>query len=399
MTPGQVLRQVQLPLAAPVILAGVRTATVWTVGIATLSTPVGQTSLGNYIFSGLQTRNWTSVVVGCVAAAALAIALDATLALLESAAARRSRLRAALAGLFLVAFAVAAALPHLGGAAPRRPVRIGAKNFTEQYVLADLMARALHRRGLATVEKQDLGSTVIFDALAHGDLDVYVDYTGTLWANELKRHDVASPDAVYRAVAAWAKTRHGITTVGRLGFENAYALAMRQDRAAALGVRTIADLAPRAPTLAIGSDYEFFSRPEWTRLERLYGLRFRRQVTFDPTFMYRAVVQGDVDVITAFSSDGRIAADHLRVLGDPRHAFPPYDAVILVGRAAAGRPGVLDALRPLVGAIDVRTMRAANARVDLDHLTPAAVAAGLARRILGPAPGGTGPPPDPGAKK
>ncbi len=118
-----------------------------------------------------------------------------------------------------------------------------------------------------------------------------------------------------------------------------------------------------------------------------------------PTFLYRAVVQGDVDVITAFSSDGRIAADHLRVLGDPRHAFPPYDAVILVGRAAAGRPGVLDALRPLVGAIDVRTMRAANARVDLDHLTPAAVAAGLARRILGPAPGGTGPPPDPGAKK
>lgn len=365
MTPGQTLWRVQLPLATPVIIAGLRTAVVWTVGVATLSTPVGQPSLGNYIFSGLQTRNWTAVLVGCVAAAGLAVLLDGTVALFESAAAQRSRRRACLAvGLSAVVLGVALA-PRW---TPRRvaPVRIGAKTFTEQYLLAGVLAKASARAGFEAEKVEGLGSMVVFDALASGELDAYVDYTGTLWANHLKRTDVAGADEVLREVTRWLAEERGITCLGRLGFENAYALAMRRDRAEALGVHTISELAPKLSSMRLGSDYEFFSRPEWRRLDALYALAPKERVSFDSSFMYQAVQSGEVDVITAFSSDGRIAAFDLVVLEDERHAFPPYDAVLLLGPRAAQHPGLRDALEPLVGAIDVDTMRRANQLVDVD---------------------------------
>lgn len=386
MTERQTLFKVQLPLAAPVILAGVRTATVWTVGVATLSTPVGQTSLGNYIFAGLQTRNWTAVVVGCVAAAALAVVLDATVALFESAVKTRSRPRAA-AGAVLSLLVMAGGIwPFLSHGAPV-PVRIGAKTFTEQYVLAAVMAASAEEAGFEVERVESLGSTIAFDALKGGDIDAYVDYTGTIWANHLGRTDVADADTVLREVTRWLKEQHGVTCVGRLGFENAYALAMRRDRAQQLGVQSIADLAPLFGTLKLGSDYEFFSRPEWKRLKATYGLEPKELVSFDSSFMYKAVQAGEVDVITAFSSDGRIAAFDLVVLADPRQAFPPYDAVLLVGPRAKRHPGLLEALSPLAGAIDVTMMRRANQLVDVDGLSREQAAAWLRHEAkLEPAP-------------
>lgn len=384
MTPNQILWRVELPLAAPVILAGARTAAVWTVGMATLSTPVGQTSLGNYIFAGLQTRNWTAVGVGCVAAAALALLLDFALGLLEAAVEKRSAPRFASAlglGVLLVAGAFA---PWIGRGQTKATVRIGAKNFTEQYVLASLMSQQLRAAGFPTRIVSDLGSTVAFQALADGDLDVYVDYSGTLWTGAMKRTDVLGSAAVMKQLTAWLERTRGIDCLGALGFQNAYGLAMREARAKALGIRSIGDLAKVAPSLTLGSDYEFFSRPEWRRLQSTYGLRFRKKTSFDPTFMYGALTSGQVDVITAFTTDGRIAADHLTVLDDPKHAFPPYDAVLLVAPGAEARwPGLKKALAPLVGAIDVGRMREANARVDLEHQTRKQAAAWLRRVALG----------------
>src|SRR5690606_36987963 len=152
--------------------------------------------------------------------------------------------------------------------------------------------------------RSGLGSAVVFRALAQGDIDVYVDYSGTIWANVMQRTDRPPRDVMLREMTQWLKREHGIVLVGSLGFENAYALAMRRDRAEALGVRTIADLAGPAPRLAIGSDYEFFARPEWASVRDGYGLRFGRMREFQSTFMYRALADGDVDVISAFSSDG-----------------------------------------------------------------------------------------------
>jgi len=145
--------------------------------------------------------------------------------------------------------------------------------------------------------------------------------------------------------------RYGVTVLGALGFENAYTLAMRGERAGALGLRTIADLTPLAPRLALGSDLEFLSRPEWAALRNAYGLAFGEEKSFNPTFMYRAIQDGLADVISAFSSDGRLAGDALVTLEDVRHAIPSYDAVILIAPKRADDEVLRGALAPLIGAI------------------------------------------------
>ena len=381
MTPRQRLWRVEAPLAAPVVMAGVRTAAVWTIGAATLSTPVGQTSLGNYIFSGLQTENWVFVLFGCGAAAVLAIAVDQLLGLVEAGAARRDGRRVLLGAAGLVIGASIATAPLLHAAS--KTYVIGAKNFSEQFILASLMAERLERAG-ATVQRRDgLGSAIVFRALAAGDVDAYVDYSGTLWTNVMGRKDSPPRDVMLAELTRFMKDRYGVVVLGPLGFENAYALAMKQDQATRLGVRSIADLSPHAPSLTLGGDLEFLSRPEWTALRDAYGLKFRVQKSFNPTFMYRALEGGEADVISAFSSDGRIAAQHLVVLSDPRRAIPAYDAVLLISPRRAADDRFRGALQPLVGRIPVERMREANLTVDrdLDKLSPEQAAMRLARDV------------------
>ena len=364
MTPRQKLMRVELPLAAPVIMAGIRTAAVWTIGMATLSTTVGQTSLGNFIFSGLQTENWISVSIGCAAVVVLALIVDQALGLVEAGAARRDVARMAVGFAVLVVGTVAAALPVLGSRSGGYV--IGAKNFSEQFILAELMAERLEATGQRVARREGLGSAIIFRALAGGDIDAYVDYSGTLWTNVLARTDTPPRDVMLDELASALRERFGVTVLGALGFENAYALAMRPERAAAANIATIADLAPQTPRLKLGSDLEFLGRPEWAALKQAYGLAFAEEKSFNPTFMYRALADGSVDVISAFSSDGRIAADHLVVLGDVKHAIPANDAVILISPRRRDDAVLRRALAPLIGAIPVERMREANYMLDRD---------------------------------
>jgi osmoprotectant transport system permease protein len=374
MTPNQRLLQVELPLSLPVIMAGIRTATTWTVGMATLSTPVGGVSLGNFIFSGLQTRNLRAILVGCLAAAALALVLDALarLALFGLERRRRSALRAALVGIALLyafAFAHASAGAFGGGSAP---IVVGSKTFTEQYVLAHVVAQKITRdTGRATTIKESLGSTVVFDALTSGEIDAYVDYSGTIWATIMRRSGTAERSRVLAETRHFLAEQYGIRLVGALGFENAYALAVRRPRARELGLESVGDLAPHAARLSVGGDYEFFQRPEWRSIVATYDLRFREQRSMDPSLMYDAIAHGNVDVISAFSSDGRIAAFDLVLLTDDRGAIPPYDAILLAGkRLAQKEPHVLQSLESLVGRIGPDVMRKMNLEVDAKKATP-----------------------------
>ncbi|HEY3887932.1 MAG TPA: glycine betaine ABC transporter substrate-binding protein [Caulobacteraceae bacterium] len=383
MTDRQRLFMVELPLAAPVIMAGIRTAAVWTIGTATLSTPVGQTSLGDYIFSGLQTEDWVLVLFGCAAAAGLALIVDQLLGLIESGAARRDRRRIIAGAAGLVVGTIVALLPLVSTGGTGERVVVGAKNFSEQYILASLMSERLRAAGFNVSEKDDLGSAVAYRAVASGEVDAYVDYSGTLWTNVLKRADNPPRQVLLAQLTQALKARDHVTILGPLGFENAYALAMRRDRAQALGIHTIADLAGHAPDLVLGSDLEFLSRPEWAALKSAYGLNFKAEKRYQPTFMYKAVTGGEADVISAFSSDGRIAADDLVVLSDPKQAIPPYDAVILLSPRRAADARFVAALRPLIGAIPVATMRTANLSVDRDQnkQTPPQAAQALAKAI------------------
>jgi osmoprotectant transport system permease protein len=382
MTARQRLWWVELPLAAPTVLAGIRTAATWTVGTATLATPIGATSLGDLIFGGLQTRDHGSVLLGCAAAAALALALDGVLVVASSALVGRNARRGALAGV-LAAGTLAFALGPLA-ARPRSeqsPVVIGAKTFTEQYVLAEVLARQVASVGAEPRIRASLGSTVAFDALVAGDVDVYVDYSGTLWATVLKEPPGADRETVLSRTTRRLKEEYGVTVVCALGFENTYAMAMRRDRTTALGAVTLGDLAPHAPGLIAGGDYEFFARPEWASLRSTYGLSFASQRSMDPSLMYDAVRNGDVDVISAFSTDGRIDAFDLVVLADDRRAIPPYDAVVLASdHLVRARPDVVASLRRLEGAIDPVRMRGLNRAVDRDGRSPAEVAAQVSPR-------------------
>lgn len=383
MTAAQRLRHVEAPLVLPVAMAGIRTAAVWTIGAATLSTTVGQPSLGDLIFAGLQTQRWPLVLAGCIAAAALALSVDALLGLAERGA--RARRGAILWGaLALLGLGVAAAgatiLPRGDG---DRRVVVGAKNFSEQFILARLIGSRLEQAGYRVEYRDGLGSAVALGAVADGGVDVYVDYAGTIWTGAMARTD-APPRAVQlRAIADWAWRRHGVRMMGSLGFENAYAFAMRRRAARARGIATLDDLARAAPALALGSDLEFLDRPEWRAIRDAYRLRFRSMTPYSPTFMYRALASGRADVISAFSSDGRIAADGLIVLADPRGAIPGYDAILLVGPAHARDPAFVAALSPLLGRIPVSAMREANYRVDRDagKDSPEAAARWLAARI------------------
>ncbi len=378
MTAWQRLRIVELPLAAPVVMAGVRTAAVWTIGTATLATTVGQTCLGNLIFTGLQTEDWVTVLVGCIAAALLAITVDALLALVQRGVSPRKPARV-IAGAGLLIAGVIAALAALAPGTHTRYV-VGAKNFGEQFILAALIRDRLAATGAQVEVRSGLGSAVAFRALAASDIDVYVDYSGTLWTNVMGRTDTPAPAAMRASITRWMTATRGVRVLGPLGFENAYALAMRRDRAAALGVRTIADLARVAPRLTLGADLEFLGRPEWRAIAHAYGLHFAASRAFSPTFMYRALGDGTVDVISAFSSDGRIAERDLVLLTDPAQAIPAYDALILLSPARAHDMRLVRALSPLIGSITPERMRTANLSVDRDagKISPDAAAALLA---------------------
>ena len=380
MTDRQQLWRVELPQALPVIVAGVRTATVWVVGTTTLSTPVGAPSLGNYIFTGLNTRNFTAVTVGCVASAGLALLLDALIRFAQRAVEDRSqpRIRWALAATALLygytAFTFVA--DRLTGDG-RPVVQVGTKAFTEAYIMGELFAARIESEtGYATAQTKSLGSAVVFEALKSGDLHLYLDFSGTIWTNVMKRGEPPKVrDAILEEVERYLAAEHDVVMLGALGYENLYAFAMRRSLAEQLGVKTVSDLIVHAPQLEVAGDFEFFGRPEWKSVEDKYGIAFKKERTMDSALMYSAVAEGEVDVISAYTTDGRIDAYDLLVLEDDRHAIPPYHGIILVnGAFARAQPSVLEALRPLLGAFDEPFVRGLNRQVDEDQKSPREVA-------------------------
>lgn len=395
MTDWQRLCRVELPLAAPVIVAGIRTATVWVVGTATLSTPVGAPSLGNYIFAGLQTRNWISVLFGCVFAAALAIILDQIIRRLEIAF-RERRYKMAWGALAAFVFVVIGGLaPSLIKAGTRstgnveirqsdtlapqvasgpvlsgQTIVVGSKTFTEQYILSEFIEQRLVDHGATVKTIQNMGSTILFDALRNNTVDVYVDYTGTIWTTIMEQNQAIERTAMSIEVAHYLREEYNILMVASLGFQNAYCFAMRRDRMEGLGLRSIADLAEHAAELTVGGDTEFFARPEWVNVRDAYGLGAIATRGMDSTFMYQAVRDKKVDVIGAYTTDGRITAFDLVVLEDPKAAFPPYDAIILLSPKAAQNSGLVSVLSSLTNKVSDDMMREANRLVDLEGQSP-----------------------------
>jgi osmoprotectant transport system permease protein len=353
---------------------------VWTIGAATLATMVGQESLGDLIFAGLQLQDWQQVLLGCVAAAALALIVDGALGWCQRGIAERRWAPAAkgLVLLGLLAVGVTGWWLHSRPATQVRPVLIGTKTFSEQYILAELVAADLRAAGQPTGVRSGLGSGIAFQSLAAGGIDISIDYTGTLWTQALGRSDVVPRGEMLRILTAQLKSRYGVTVAARLGFENAYALAMRRADAERLGVRSISDLARVSAKLKLATDLEFLSRAEWMAMRSAYGLEFASMRAFTPVLMVAALKDGAADVITAYSSDGALAGADIVLLTDDLGALPAYDALLLV---APGRGDLVRRLARYDGRISVDAMRIANWQADrpTNKRSPAEAARWLAK--------------------
>jgi osmoprotectant transport system permease protein len=369
MTPGQRLRMVELPLALPVILAGVRIAAVVSVGTATIAAAIGAGGLGTYVFRGIATVDTRLILAGALPAAALALLVDALLGAVERSR-RPFRAAAALGAGMLLVLAGAWAFSRPAGS---RAVVIGSKNFTEQVVLGEIVSQLLESRGFEVARKLNLGGTnLCHQGVLSGELDAYVEYTGTALADILRQPTRADPPTVMREV----RERYaalGLEVGEPLGFNNTYALVARPDE----GLRRISDLVPRAATLRVGCFGEFLERPDGMNgLLATYGFRLGPPPReMEMGLLYTALASRQIDVAVGSATDGLIAAQGLVVLEDDRRHFPPYDAVPVMGaRGLQRHPGLREALALLAGRIDEGAMRRMNYAVDGERRDPAQVA-------------------------
>jgi len=399
MTGAQQLRLVELPLALPVIVAGMRTAAVVGVGIATLSAFIGAGGLGQFINRGLALSNTDLILLGAIPSALLALAVDGAIAAFQWGIETRRRVREPVK---IWATRVAVALPALilvigavaywsatGGGGVREPslraghgaggtLRIGAKNFTENLLLAEMIAQLIEAKTDLTVERRfGLGGTMIaHNALRKGAIDLYVEYTGTALTAILRAPTMNDPEAVYRHVSTVYAKQFGLIWLKPFRINNAYALAVRRRVARERGWTAISDLTAAAQSLRAGFTPEFSERPDgYPGLAEAYGLRFGRVYDLEAALMYRALSQGEVDVISAYATDGRIDALRLLLLDDDRHFFPPYFAVPVVRKAVLDRhPEIRTIIAPLADLLDNETMRALNWSVDGEKKNPRKVA-------------------------
>jgi osmoprotectant transport system permease protein len=373
MTPRELLRQVELPLALPSIVAGVRVAAVVGVGSATIAAAIGAGGLGEYIYRGLSMVDTTVILAGAVPAAALALVVDGSLLWLEKqlSARRRSQTRRAVATVAAVIVAIvllssAAAARRSGGA-----IVVGSKNFTEQLVLGELVAQTIERdAGMPVDRRLNLGGTLICDrALMTGDIDVYVEYTGTSLTAVFHQPVSTDAGAVFDTVRTlYAKS--GRALLPPLGFNNTFAILVRGSDARARGLRTIDDAARESGHWRAGFGYEFVERPDgYPGLAKTYGLRFPDAPhVMDLTLSYRALASGQVDLIAGDATAGLIKGLDLFQLEDNRHYFPPYDAAAVARAETLLRyPQVRTALERLSGRVSAADMRAMNYAADVEH--------------------------------
>jgi osmoprotectant transport system permease protein len=280
----------------------------------------------------------------------------------------------------------------LSGNLHAQTVKVGSKRFTESYLLGEIVSQTLSDHGQPAEHRQGLGNTAILAAaLQQGQIDIYPEYTGTIVRELLKRDSPGDAQASLAQINTWLRPL-GLKAGVPLGFNNSYALAMREADAARLGIATISDLAAKSPALKPGLSHEFIARADgWPALLRAYGLKLTAGAGLDHGLAYQALAGGQVDLIDVYTTDAQLARQPVRVLRDDRRFFPRYDAVLLMRADLDDSP-----LQALAGRLDEAGMIRLNAAAELDGrpfadvargflgTDASAAAQGLTRRLLAP---------------
>lgn len=248
-------------------------------------------------------------------------------------------------------------------------ITVASKNYTESFLAANLMADVLESAGYSVERKLGLGGTaIIHQALVSGEIDVYAEYTGTALLAILKKQVISDPQEAYNVVKDEYLKTFNLVWLDPFGFNDTYALVMKRSQAEQLGLEKISDIKEKNVELTLGATQEFLVRKDgMPGLEQKYGINFKSPKGMDPGLVYKALTSGNVDIISAFSTDGRIAAFDLVILKDDLGYFPPYYLTPVVRKELLDKnPEIADVLNRLSGKITEDAMAKMNSSVDID---------------------------------
>ncbi len=249
-----------------------------------------------------------------------------------------------------------------------KKVVIGSKDFTENKILAEMMAQVIEKNSDIKVERKiNMGGTfVCFEALKKGQIDIYPEYTGTGLTAQLKLPVETDPDKVYATVSTEFSKQFKIKWLEPIGFNNTYALAMPRELADKNNIESISDLKNLSGNFTFGAEHEFFNRDDgYDGLIKIYGLTFKNTAKMDVSLKYQAIGQGKMDVTDAFTTDGQLKALNLKVLKDDKNFFPPYYAAPIVSeKTLENYPQLEELLNKLADTIDDETMQELNYKAD-----------------------------------
>ncbi len=372
MNERQILFQVEIPLALGIILAGVRVATVICVGIATIGAAIGAGGLGVFIFRGISTVNNQLILAGAIPAALIALVADFALGWLEKILAQREQRKKIFNRQFALGLGVVSLLIiALIAIAPRQTtqITIGSKNFTEQVILGEILAQQIEAKTNLTVNRSfNLGGTFIcHQAILAGEIDGYVEYTGTALTAILEQKPITDAQEVYRQVKQAYAQKFNLELMPSLGFENTFAIVIRSEDAQRLKIKTISEAARYTSQWQAGFGYEFLEREDgYPGLAKTYGLKFARPPQeMDLGLMYRALADKQVDLVAGNSTDGLIPVLNLSLLEDDKKYFPPYEAVPVFNQKTLEQyPVIREAILELAGQISPAEMQQMNYQVD-----------------------------------
>lgn len=388
-TGWQRLWMVELPLALPTIIAGLRIATTIAMGTATLAAFIGAGGLGDFINRGLALNDTKFLLLGAISSAILALLLDFLIRRLELGLQKR-RLRKSFLGrgLLILFFGIIVFVPVFVSYrhAETNVIRVGSGDFTEQIIVAEIMSQLIEQKtSLKVARSFNLGSAqILINAMRNNHIDLYATYTGTSYLNTLHQEYLGlDRQALYQFVKAEYLKKFQLVWLMPFGFNDTQAIAVRNQFAKQHQLQNLTDLSRISANLIIAAPADFINRPDGLPgLFKKYGIRFKAVKEFQPTLMYDAIRYKDVDVILGFSTDGRIPAYDLTVLTDDKNLFPPYDAAPVIRLSVLkAHPELENVLQLLANKIDDKTMQQLNYQVSVEKRDPVDVARDFLRKM------------------
>ena len=376
----QVLYKVQIPLAAPVIMAGVRISAVSSVGLMTLAAFIGAGGLGYIVYAGIRTTNTDQILAGAIPACILALLIDYIFSILErlvtpksfQLSQPRTPFKVIMDKVVIVLTCLGLAgsfiYTNIGNTGSGVKIKIGSMDFSEQETLNYMLKYLIEGNTDVSVEQAlSLGSSsIVLDAIRGDEIDMYVDYTGTIYGNILGLEPNSDVDAVYNTVKKEFQSQFNLTVLDALGFNNTYTLAMDKKTAQKYNIETISDLCKVSKKLTFSPTLTFMERKDcWLGIQNTYPIQFKNIVPIDGSPRYTALENHNCDVIDAYSTDGLLKKFDLKVLKDDRSFFLPYHAIPIINQRIQDEcPEIIPLVNQLQNYLNEDVMVDLNYKVD-----------------------------------